>query len=162
LTVISDTGPIIALAKTDNLHLLKSFFGEVTIPKAVYKEFMAGFGHEQAAIDEALAEFIHVFQGVLKVPKSIKNYIDNLGRGEREVILMAYNWQNVLVIVDDKSARNAAKSLGISVTGTVGLVLKAKSQGLIEHSTNLLLKMRSNGYWLSDKIISEARKMASE
>lgn len=64
--------------------------------------------------------------------------------------------------MDDKSARNAAKSFNISVTGTVGLVLKAKSNGLIEHATNLLLKMRSNGYWLSDKIIMEARKIANE
>lgn len=162
MTVIADTGPIIALAKTDHLYLLKSFFGEVTIPKAVYKELMAGFGQEQAAIDTALAGFIHVFQDELSVPQSIRNYIDNFGHGEKAVILLAYNWQKVLVIMDDKSARNAAKSLDISVTGTVGLVLKAKSKGLIEHVTNTLLEMRSNGYWLSDNIIMEARKMANE
>jgi predicted nucleic acid-binding protein len=162
LTVIADTGPIIALAKTDHLYLLKSFFGEVTIPKAVYKELMAGFGHEQAVVEEALAEFIYVFQDELSVPKSISNDVDNLGHGEKAVILLAYSWQNVLVIMDDKSARNAAKSFNISVTGTVGLVLKAKSNSLIEHATNTLLKMRSNGYWLSDNIIMEAGKMANE
>ena len=38
MLVISDTTPIISLAKANRLYLLERIFGKVLIPKAVFEE----------------------------------------------------------------------------------------------------------------------------
>lgn len=55
MPVVSDTGPLIALAKADNLSVLKRLFGQILIPPAVYRELMAKSGPEAERLDRALA-----------------------------------------------------------------------------------------------------------
>jgi hypothetical protein len=60
VTVVSNTGPIVALAKADHLSLLRILYGEVLIPPAVHRELLAKVGPEAGWIDEGLAGFLRV------------------------------------------------------------------------------------------------------
>ncbi|MGA7935216.1 MAG: hypothetical protein WCA35_16830 [Kovacikia sp.] len=55
--------------------------------------------------------------------------LQNLGAGEHEVLGLAVTIQNSLVILDEALARSYAQQLNISVTGTLGVLLKGKQAG---------------------------------
>ncbi len=50
--------------------------------------------------------------------------------GEAEAIALASE-KKCLLITDDKQARSAAKRLGVTVIGTVGILIRAKENDII-------------------------------
>lgn len=66
------------------------------------------------------------------------------------------------MLLDDKAGRAAARRLNISITGTVGVLLLAREQGLIDSVGATLEDMRVKGYWLSEEVIDLAKFMAGE
>jgi predicted nucleic acid-binding protein len=82
MTAVSDTGPLIALAKVDQLRLLERLFEQVHIPPAVHRELLAKSGPESARLDEALAHFVKVAQAPLLRAK-VRAATLRLGPGER-------------------------------------------------------------------------------
>lgn len=162
MTIISDTGPIIALAKVKHLNLLKSLFGKVNITPVVYKELMAKTGEEAGEIENALKDFIKIKE----VEESLlqnDDALNELGAGEKQVIALAYEKKDsTIMLIDDKAGRNAAKKLNIPASGTIGLLIMAKNKKLIENITSILKLMREKGYWFSDEIVEIAKKLAGE
>lgn len=162
MTVISDTGPIIAFAKIHQLTLLKSLFDKVYITPVVFKELMAKIGDEAEEIDKALKEFV-IVNNVSPTMKEIEHSLNELGTGEKQTIEFAYVTKgNFVLLMDDKAGRQAAKKLNIPTTGTIGVLILAKNKRLIENVTKILEDMRIKGYWLSDEIIKIAKKIADE
>lgn len=163
MILVSDTGPIIALAKIKQLNLLHILFNEVQIPIIVYKELMAKTGDEGKAIDKALDKFITINKNHKSV-KKIKPIVQHLGNGEKKAIELAYilGRDVALLLIDDKAGRSAASRLKLNYTGTVGLLIKAKLAGKISEVENHLVQMRKHGYWLSDEIIKQAKKLTGE
>lgn len=60
MTVVSNTGPIVALAKADELRFLQALYGVVLIPPAVHRELLTKVGPEAQRIDDALAGFLQI------------------------------------------------------------------------------------------------------
>ena len=60
MSVVSNTGPLIALAKIDQLGLLERLFGQVHIPPAVERELFAKAGVESSRLSAVLGTFIRV------------------------------------------------------------------------------------------------------
>jgi predicted nucleic acid-binding protein len=88
MKIISNTGPIIGLAKIDLLFLLNQIASEVLIPPMVHRELMGKIGPETEQIDKALREFLKV--GDLKpLDPAVEIAISALDEGEREVISLA-------------------------------------------------------------------------
>jgi len=162
VNIISDTGPIIALAKIGRLHLLKSLFDKVYITPYVFKELMAKTGDEAEEIEKALNEFITIGE-FGKTAAEVEITLKDLGRGERQCIEFASTSKSdFMLLMDDKAARQAAQKLNIPTTGTIGILITAKNYGLVENVTRILQEMREKGYWLSDNIIETARKLTRE
>ena len=162
MKIISDTGPIIALAKVDRLDLLKSLFERVTISSIVHKELMSKFGEEWNAIERALHDFIDV-EICPSCPEKTKAVLEILDEGEQQTIALASSVQgDPLIIIDDKKGREAARKLGLPVTGIVGVLLVANEKGLINDPLPLLRDIRSKGYWLSDELLEEAKRLSRD
>jgi predicted nucleic acid-binding protein len=160
VTIVSDTGPLIALAKADHLRLLDQLFGHIHVPPAVHRELLAKSGPEVARLDDALAHFI----GVAPLPRlspEVEVVTLGLDPGEQQAIALAYERQALLVI-DDFRGRVAARRLRLSITGVVGLLVRAKEATLIPAVRPLLGEIRRQGYWLSDELLDVAAKLAGE
>jgi predicted nucleic acid-binding protein len=160
--LISDTGPIIGLAKIGQIYLLKKMAAEVLIPPFVQKELYGKIGFESELIDQALNDFIQVAQ-----PKNIETesleIIKSLDEGERQTICLAAKYKkNALLLIDDRAGRQAAEYLGINKTGLVGILILAKQKGYIDNISSLLQYLRRTGYWLSDELLALAQKLAKE
>ena len=81
MKVISNTGPIIGLAKIGRIVLLRSMFGEVLIPPLVHKELYGKIGWESEQIDQALNDFIHV-EDLRPLRPEVEEAIAHLDEGE--------------------------------------------------------------------------------
>jgi uncharacterized protein len=162
MKIVSDTGPIIGLAKIGKIDLLKSIAEEVLIPPMVYRELFGRFGRESDQIDLALSDFIQI-KSDLKSDLATERVLADLDEGEKQAISLAFTiGKDVLLLLDDRAGRQAAKKLNIPTTGLVGLLLLAKEKGIAKDIGFFIDELRDNGYWLSDEIVSIAKKLAGE
>ena len=162
MKVASNTGPIIALAKIGFLSILKTMFSEILIPPVVYRELLGKLGTEWKEIELALNDFIKVMEPHYS-DNATELAITDLDEGERQTIKLASNMrENVLLLIDDKSGREAAGRLNIPITGTIGILLMAKEKGWLTDVTMLIDKLRNSGYWFSDELVEIAKKLAKE
>jgi predicted nucleic acid-binding protein len=158
--VVSDTGPLIALAKVDQLILLERLFGKVLIPPAVERELLAKHGTESARLDDALLNSLDVVP--LSVPSpEVEIATLRLDLGEQQAVALAYE-QGGLLVIDDSLGRTAARRLNLAVTGAVGVVIRARKEGLVPSVRSLLEEMRQHNYWLSDELLDIATRLAGE
>ena len=157
---VSNTGPLIALAKANRLDLLERLFGQVEIPLAVHHELFASKSSEVTRLDEALAHFIHVVS-TPSISPQVQIATRQLDVGEQQAIALAYE-HKTLLLIDDHAGRSVARQLGMSITGIAGVLIRAKKSELIPVVRPILEEIRQRGYWLSDELLQTAIKLAGE
>ncbi len=162
MKIVSDTGPIIGLAKIGKISLLKAIAEEVLIPPMVHRELFGKLGDEADQIDQALNDFVQV-KGVMGLDPATEEVLSGLGEGEKQAVgLASILEKDTLLLIDDRAGRQVAERLNIPTTGLVGLLLVSKDKGLVESVGELIEELRNNGYWLSDEVIGIARRLAGE
>jgi Predicted nucleic acid-binding protein, contains PIN domain len=162
MIVVADTGPIIALAKLDRIELLGVFGADILVPPRLRRELLSKPESETQEIEQAFDHLIQVRE-VPPLGATTKDAVDRLDPGEREAVgLAAALDEDTLLVMDDQVGRRVARQLNCSVTGVIGVLLRAKELGRIEAVTPLLEAMQSQGYWLSDDIIEHASELADE
>jgi len=157
--VVVNTTPIIALALIGKLGLLQHLYGEVAVPAAVYDEVLAGGarGTGRAELQEAVWLRVMSLQDARRA-----DLLADLDRGEAEVIALAQEIDADLVIIGERLARRHARRLGLTLTGTLGVLLKAKERGLIPRIAPLVEHFRQGDIHLSDAVITETLRLAGE
>ena len=156
--IVSNTTPILSILKIGKLDLLREIYGEITIPNAVHQEIETG-RNKVYYQDLRLLNWIKI--------EDIKNtdsraYFVDLDDGEAEVLILAKESNADLVIMDEVMGRRYARQLEFSITGTIGILLKAKANGIISSVSKLLTELSEKGTWLSPKLISKAKELANE
>lgn len=122
--VIVNSTPIIVLCNIGLLDILKALYAEICIPEAVYREVTEKDDSACQVLKTAL-NWIHVEKIANQSDK--KMYKAKLHDGEVEVMILAQEGTaDDLVVIDDNAAKKTAKYLGLKVTGTIGVLLKAK------------------------------------
>jgi predicted nucleic acid-binding protein len=162
MKIVSNTGPLIGLAKIDCFSILKDIASEVLIPPMVNRELLGKIGIESERIDKALNDFIRV-TNPKPLDLSTKDALANLDEGERQTIGLAYTFsENVLLLLDDRAGRIVAEKLNIPTIGLIGILLLAKEKGILENIGSLINELRNQGYWISDEVADIARHLAGE
>jgi len=131
MIVISDTTPIISLLKIGRLELLEMLFTNVKIPQAVYNELTnnVSFGREAGQIKEC--SYIEIV--TVKDLKSINIFrrATGLDAGESEAIVLAEEIGADLLLMDERKGRRIAKQMGLTITGTIGILLSAFQENIL-------------------------------
>lgn len=121
-----------ALGKLGALDNLFQLFGQVNIPPTVHSEVVVQ-GKQRGQTDAIIAD-IAIRQQKLKIIDMARNEMPTaitslpLDQGEKEAIHLATQTSNSLVLLDDLKARNEAKSLGLTVKGTLGVLVQSYRQ----------------------------------
>ena len=151
---VINAGPLVGLALAGRLDLLPALFSEFWIPEIVFHEVAtAGLGQPGAW---ALTQD-HWAPHVCPAPDPDPLLVAELDPGEASVITLARNLAPCLAIIDEKRGRRVANQVyGLPVKGTAGLLVEASRQGLLTDVRSILLQLRSNGYFLSDRVIEAA------
>jgi predicted nucleic acid-binding protein len=158
--VVVNTTPLIALSHVDRLDILKKMYGEVIIPEAVYRELSAKPESVcKIAVDRSL-DWILVKEIQNQMAKSM--YKTQLHEGEVEVMILAQEINADVVIIDDANAKKHAKYLDLPVTGTLGVLIKAKQQGYVKELKPILYQMVENGIYISRNLMELCLKQVEE
>ena len=133
MIVVSDASPLISLAVTGHLELLKNLYGQVLIPEAVYQELTDSDPGLPGTIEVQTLEWIvsHPVTNVIVV-RALQGELDH---GEAEAIALAVEVQAELVLIDERRARAVATRLGLNVVGVLGVLVEAKHKALIPRSS---------------------------
>jgi predicted nucleic acid-binding protein len=158
--LVADAGPLIALAKTGHLNLLRELCRQVWIPQAVLEELGLPEGKPGTEVlSKALGP--EGWIGVQTVDPNRLRSPAALGSGEREAIALALEHYAVL-LMDDYVGRKTARALGVTLIGTGRILLAAKDRGLIDSVTALLGELTAVGYRLSPALVREIKELAGE
>jgi len=158
LKVVSNTTPLISLLKLSRLDILKDLYAEISIPFAVFQEIEAGKnkGYYQ---DFSKIDWIKIIK--IQDKQALKYFLD-LDAGESEAIVLATELRADLIIIDEKLGRFHARHADLKVTGTIGILIKAKNKGIIKDLKPLLYELTKKNVWISDKLIDDILKQAGE
>ncbi len=154
--VIINTTPIIALSEIGELSLLKSLYEEVVIPKAVFEEIKT----EPGFTEVRECDWIHVEN--VKDDSKRGLFQSRLHKGEVEVMMLAMETNADLVVIDDALARKTARYYEMTITGTLGILIKAKEKGLVDSVDKLMTRLISNGLYVSEDVRLAVLKEAGE
>lgn len=158
--VIVNSTPIILLSNINQLELLKQLYETITIPQAVYDEVTA---KPDSACQNLKNHFDWIKVEKIRNPIQKKMYEAKLHDGEVEVMILAQEEPKAdLVILDDNSAKKTAKFLELSVTGTLGVLVKAKQLNYIEKVKPLIDALIANGFFVAQNVYSMVLEQAGE
>ncbi|MBN1605164.1 MAG: DUF3368 domain-containing protein, partial [Polyangiaceae bacterium] len=132
--------------------LLRQAAEVVVVPASVAREILARGSRDQTAGVLTHSPWLEQIEDPV-IPPSILAW--DLGSGESAVLAWALAHPGARAVIDDLQGRRCAESLGISLRGTLGLVLRARRTGVIESAREALDRLRAGGMYLSDRIVSE-------
>ena len=155
-TIISDTTPLIAFIKKDELTLLRQIFNIIIIPQAVFDELTAN-PHENKKQSTLILHAVAQKWIKIQKLKSIHQPLLHLGKGEIEAINLCFETKSPLLLIDEKKGRTAAKINKIPVLGTIGILLAAKKKKLKKRTELMsnLDQLLEKDFYLSSEIISK-------
>jgi predicted nucleic acid-binding protein len=158
---VCNTSPISNLIQLDALSLLGRLFARITIPPEVAQELDAGaevLGAWREAAGATAIEILPVANTDL-----VRELSTTLHVGESAAIALALQVPDSVLLIDEVDGRKAAIRLGLKIVGTVGILLRAKEQQLIERVEPYLQALRTEArFWLSDNLYNHALVSAGE
>jgi len=145
--VITDASCFITLDKINGMHLLHSLYEQViTTP-----EIAAEYG-------KRLPDWVNV--KAVQNRDLLYNYAETVDIGEASAIALASEIHADLLIIDDANGRRFAKKLELNITGTIGVILEAKQNGIIPSVKPYIIKIQQTNFriseWLTTQIIKDA------
>jgi predicted nucleic acid-binding protein len=128
MKAISNAGPLIALGKLGQLGLLMKLFDEIVIPREVFSEVVTN-GLLLGASDAGAVDFLvrqgHILVKDIDLPAPIPAWAQAIDVGEAAVIVLYLRESADWVLIDNVHARKAARTMGLPLKGTIGLLLEA-------------------------------------
>jgi len=137
---------------------LQQLYSKIYIPLAVYQEIEAG---KEKVYYKDLSEIKWINISQINDKQALKYFIE-LDAGEAEAIILATELNADLMIIDEKLGRFHAKHADLKVTGTIGILIKAKRAGLVDKLRPLLEELIDKDVWINKKLVVEILKEVDE
>ncbi len=159
--VISNTSPLTNLAAIGQFDVLRALYGDLLIAEAVWEELNASGRVWPGCREVASADWIT--RREVRNRPLVTALRERLDPGEAETIALAVESQPPFMLMDEKEGRRAAQRFGLKTVGVVSVLLEAKARGLVTEVGPLLEQLRRDaGFFLSDRVIHEARLFCGE
>jgi len=147
-TWVFDASPLIVLGKAELLTTISPLASYWVIPEIVVQE---------VSQKSPIEPFLRQLSENAKIKRqSMENLLVanwNLGEGESEAITLAMENSGYGVILDDLQARKCAKVLNLPLIGSLGLIVKAKKEGLLEVAKPAFQKLMASGLYVAPQLI---------
>ena len=140
--VIADTSCLIVLEKINRLELLHNIFDKITITFEVKEEF-----------GKALPTWIDIETIHDRTKQKILEL--ELDKGEASAITLALENEKSLLLIDEKKGRKIAQRVGLKITGTLGILIRAKEKGMINSLNSEIEKLKAVNFRMSNVLIEK-------
>jgi hypothetical protein len=158
--VVTNSGPLIALASGGQLDVRRALYTTVLVPEAVWCEVTEASAGRPGAHELSSTSWT---TRITLDPPPDRLLTEELGAGEAEAIARAVQREARLLLMDDRRARRVAElAYGLRVKGVAGILVAAKHRGLIVAVWPLLEMMQGHGPYLSPRLIERAGHEARE
>ena len=159
--IVSNTTPISNFLHLGQMEILKKIFKKLHVPMAVHSEIEAYFsGNDQwqGSLDEGF-----IIRTEIQTSQKIKELMTHLHMGEAEALCLCIENNARLCLIDDRDARIIALLNKIPITGTLGVLLKAKKMEIVESVKKLMDRLRAdNHYWIDDATYKKVLSLSDE
>lgn len=161
MIVVADTSVLVNLCRVGRGGLFKSLFREVIVPPEVAAEFFR------------LTAAIPRFAG-LKLPEGIREQspkilspvvraTPGLDEGEAAALSLAVEIHADAVLLDERRGCEAAIQLGLHAIGVLGVLLRAKSAGLLPEIKPVMDALQHDAnFWISESLREHVLQLAGE
>ncbi|HEX5153230.1 MAG TPA: DUF3368 domain-containing protein [Parafilimonas sp.] len=109
---------------------------------------------------EALPSWINIQPATKFNIKSLEKY--RLGKGEITSLALALDLKDSIVILDDEKAKKIARQLQLTVTGSLGVIVKAKQENLVPSVKDILSRVKATNFYMPSYIEETILKLANE
>lgn len=157
--VIANTSPLQYLFQIEMIELLRSRYGKVLVPEAVVAELERGREQGISLPDPAELPWIQIRR---VAHGSLLPLAADLGPGEREVLALTAETPGAVALLDDALARRYARNLKLSCTGTLGILLRAREQGLVGELRPVIDRLENLGFRLDPQTRLSMLSLAGE
>lgn len=161
LIIVSNTSPITRLAAVGKLDLLNQLYDRIIIPQTVYYELTDANPTVPGAKEVSTFPWIET--------KAVANQFlvqalrQNLDPGEAAAIALAIELNADRLIIDERKGRKIAVDMGVKVIGILGVLLEAKSDGLLDRVKPIIDDLIAiAGFRISPKLYAEILRTARE
>jgi len=137
------------LDKIGELDILNKLFGTIITTSEVAEEF-----------GQTLPAWIELRQPTDKNYQSIIEA--TVDKGEASAIALAIELDDCLLIIDDLKGRKLAHQLGLTIIGTIGVIVDAKLAGIIPSVKPILAKIKATNFRITEQLELLILKRASE
>jgi len=160
--IVSNSSVLIALSAIGRLPLVwERFPSGIVIPQAVWREVVLEGGARPGAHEVGGASWIRV-EDTSRSPM-LPLLLAELDEGEAESIALACDIGADVILIDERDARRAARSMGLKVLGTVGILIWAKRAGRVPELRKELNTLQEIGsFRLSGPLFERALREAGE
>ena len=158
--IVINTGPLIALtAALSDLRIVQHLYTRVLVPFEVAQEILVENSARFGAVEFNAAAWLEKKTVPVTLSLSLKN---TLGPGEAAVVQWALDEKIGVVCIDETVGRRVARLHGLRVTGSLGILIRAKQEGFPVVLAHTIRCMRDKGIWLSEGLEALALKEAGE
>lgn len=147
--IVSDTSCLILLDKIGELNLLNKLFGRIITTIEVANEF-----------GKPLPAWIIIQQATNKDFQALME--SKIDKGEASAIALAVELPGCVLIIDEIKGRRIAETLGLNITGTIGILIQAKNAGLDISLKSILEKIKETNFWISENLKQLIRNEITE
>jgi predicted nucleic acid-binding protein len=159
--IVSNTTPLSNFLHLGQMEILKTIFKELHVPTAVHREIEAYFSGDlqwQRCLDEGF-----IIRTEVQTPTRIKELMLHLHMGEAEALCLCIENNAQLCLIDDRDARIIARLNNIPVSGTLGVLMKAKKLGMVESVKGLMDRLKNDHhYWIDDAMYKKVLSLSNE
>jgi predicted nucleic acid-binding protein len=157
--LISNTSPLLYLYRLGNLDWLRQLFDSVWIPSAVVSELRQGL---EQGYDVPKPDTYHWLKVVDPIATPSEWLVLDLGAGEIAAMALALENRSRIVLLDDALARKIAQGAGLTVWGTLKILLEAKARGYCIEIAPLVERLAQSGMGISEDIRKRVLVLANE
>lgn len=160
MRVVSNSGPLIHLARAGHFDLLHILYRRLLIPTSVYQEVAVRGRGQDGSRELSRAQWIYRRRprrtGLVPALGAF------LGRGEAEAIALAAERKGTLLLIDEVHGRRVARKMGIPVRGALGVLLEGHREDHVPDLETAIARMRERGTWIDDEVVGAIMAAARE
>lgn len=158
-SAICNTSPLLYLFRINSIEWLPQLFDEVWTTSVSAKELKEG---KNRGYDVPVVENFEWLK--IKDPKTIPSewYSVDLGMGELHTLALGFENRDFILLLDDLLARKTAQTAGLTVWGTLRILIRAKEEKVIKEIKPYVYRLKDSGLWVSDEVLNRILRLADE